>query len=397
MGLTMENGNQTWPQIFRQLVVANCRYWLNCAQDDVNRLLPETPQVLRSLSYALSLSEAWQWARDLILCFSPLMIRWGQGVTWESFLTKGITRSPEEKDPVEIEFRLQLGNLYRLQGRLSEAQSCFQEALNLCEQYELRTHYWTLINQLGLVTRLSAQHEKALAYCQQVLVEQRAPISERAEALNVMGLVAYDQRQWDDALRYFDQALTLYRSLDDAYQMARILNNRGLVLLRSGNLDEARKSYQEAIRQFRVTNDQAEIFKVIMNLGNVLLMKEEYEAAIQQYQEALPGFEQSNYLIDLANVYNNLGMAYTGLADWQTAEAYFLASLKIARNFSDGYYLANILDNYGKMLMKAKQLKRAYEVLNQALEALNTIPDSPAKTRLQRIIKDRLTQLKDSL
>ena len=393
----MDSTGQSWPQIFRQLVVTNCRYWLSCAQDNVDTVLPETPQVLKALSFALSVSEAWEPARNLLLHLSPLMIRQGQGVTWENFLTKAIVRSPEEKDAAEIEFRLQLGKLYRLQGRLSEARNCFQKALNLCEQYELRTHYWTLINQLGLVARLSAQHKKAFAYCQKVLDEQSVPVSERAEALNVMGLVAYDQRQWDDTLRYFDQALTLYRSLDDAYQMARILNNRGLVLLRSGNLDKARESYQEAIRQFRVSNDQAEIFKAVMNLGNVYLTEKQYEAAIQQYQQALPGFEQSNYLIDLANVYNNLGMAYTGLADWQTAEAYFLASLKLARNLSDGYYLANILDNFGKMLMKTRQLERAYEVLKQALGALNTIPDSAAKTRLQRVIKGRLIQLKDSL
>lgn len=397
MGLATDCAGQTWPQVFRQLVVANSRFWLNYARDDVSRLLTEIPQVLRGLSYALFLTEAWQWARDLMLCISPLMIRQGQGVQWESFLTKGIVRSSEEKDPAEIEFRLQLGNLYRLQGRLAEAQNSFQVALGLCEQHEVRTHYWTLLNRLGFVARLSAQHEEALAYCQQVLDEGSVPVSERAETLNVMGLVGYDRRQWEEALNCFDQALALSRSLDDSYQMARILNNRGLVLLRSDNWDKARESYQEAIHLFRAANDQTELFKAVMNLGNVFLMKKEYEAAIKQYLEALPAFKQSNYLIDLANAYNNLGMAYTGLANWQAAEAYFSASLEIAGSLSDAYYLVNTLDNLGDMLIKAERPKRAREVLCQALEILGTASDSPAYTYLRQVIEDRLSHLDDNL
>jgi tetratricopeptide (TPR) repeat protein len=291
-----------------------------------------------------------------------------------------------------------LGNLYRLQGQLPEARACLKEAVELCEQYEVRTHYWALMNHLGLVARLSAEHEEALTYCQQVLSEQNAAASERAEALNVMGLVVYDRRQWEEALSYFDQALGLYRSLGDSYQIARILNNRGLVLLRDGNWDKAQESYQEAIEQFRVSDDQAESFKAVMNLGNVFLMKEEYKAAIEQYQQALPIFQQCNYLVDLAYIYNNLGLASTGLTDWEVAEAYFLAALESWRNLGgDAYNQANVLDNLGDMFIKANQLENANEVLRQALQLLGAIPDSPARTYLQGEIEGRLTKLKDSL
>ncbi len=395
MDLALQDSSQPWPQVFRQFIVTNSRHWLNCAREDIDRLWHERSQVLKGLSYALSLPEAWPLARELMLYLSPPMVRQGLAVEWERFLTRAIARSLEEKDPVVIDFRLQLGILYRLQGRLPEAQHCFKEALNLCGQYNSSTHYWTLLNQLGLAARLSAQPEQALAYCRQVLVEQNLPVSEHAEALNVMGLVAYDRRQWEKALNYFEQALTRYRLLDDSYEIARILNNRGLVLLRNGRWDEAEASYREAIRQFQVSGDETERFKSLMNLGNIFLMRQDYKTAIRQYQVALPVFQKCNFLVDLAHTYNNLGMAHAGLADWKVAEAYFLASLELWRNLEDTHNLANVLDNLGNMFIKARQLKQANELLNQALQVLSTTPDNPAKTYLQREIKNRLSRIKD--
>lgn len=386
-----------WPQIFRQFIVSNSRYWLNCAQNDIKRLWPEFPQVLQALNYGLSLPEAWEPSRDLLLWLSPLIVRRGWGAEWEGFLRQGIARSPKERDPAEIDLRLHLGNLYRLQGRLAEAKQCFQEVVSLYDHYHSKALYCTLLNHLALVARLAGQHEEALTYCRQVLEEQNPSSSEQAEALNVLGLVAYDRRQWSEALAYFEQALALYRGVGDSYQIARILTNQGVVLQRSGRLDEAEARCQEAIQQFQTADDQIEIYKAMMNLGNVLLMRQAYEAAIKQYQVTLPIFKQFHFLIDLGNIYNNLGMAYSELADWPAAEAYFTAALDLAYKRGNSYYLANLLDNFGTMLIKAGQYGRAREVLSQALETLNSASHNPASDRLWGVVEDRLVQLQARL
>ncbi|MCB0194709.1 MAG: tetratricopeptide repeat protein [Anaerolineae bacterium] len=393
----MTANQKVWPQVFCNIIISNCRYWLNRVNDNADVTLQEISQLLKGLTYSLSLPDAWDPTRNLILQLSPAMLRRGQLVTWQTYLLQAIAQSSIKNDPAEIDFRLQLGNLYRLQGRLSEAEQCLQEALRLCEHHQSQSRYWTLLNNLGLVARLAADHERAIEYCQQVLNQPNLPSEDQAEALNVMGLVAYDQRRWEDALNFFEQSLSHYRTLDDTYQQARIFNNRGLAQLRSGRLDEAQDSYQQAIRHFQLADDQAEIFKAIMNLGNAFLMKKAYEAAIQQYQTAVVGFEQNNYLIDLANVHNNLGMAYAGLTDWENAEANFSFSLDIARKQNDGYYLVNTLDNYAKMLIKAERLEQALDVLDQALSTLNTIPDNPATTFLRQFVEDRLIQVKNKL
>lgn len=395
MGLApLPSTTQPEAQLFRRLIVTNSGYWLKSAQQDPNRVLNETPQVFKSLEYALLWPAAWETARDLLLHLSPLMIRQGHGLAWEGLLCRGIRRSAEEKDPAEIELRLELGNFYRLQGRLFEADQTLETAFDLCNHYWLRKDKPKILNLLALISRLSGDQAKALDYCQQILETKDVALSDRAEALNVMGLVAYDRRQWKQALDCFDQGLTLYRSLDDSYNTARLLTNRGIVLQRSKCFDEAETSYLDAIEQFKSTGDRTEIFKPIMNLGNILLMRKECQAAVLKYNECLLVFQQYNYLIDRANVYNNLGMAYTCLTDWSAAEAYFHASVEIWRDLGDkSYNLANVLDNLGDMFIKAGNLEQAKATLDDALQVLDDSSNGPAETRLRGKIKERLTHL----
>ncbi len=386
----MTASNQTWDDYFHQMIISNCHYWLNQAKTDVKLIIPEIPQVLRALTYGLRLPAAWSTARDLVRIISPTLLRQGQGVAWESYLIKSIERSQQENDPIEIDFRLELGNLYRLQGRLIEAQTYLQVALGLCEQYNSLHQYWAIINMLALVARISGQYDEAETYCQQVLDADQVSIKDRAEAFNVMGLVAYEHLQKTDALKNFDEALILYHSLNDPYQIARMLTNKGMVLQSDKRLIEAEQSYRDAIKQFQISNDTAEIFKPITNLGNVFLLKEEYQIACQYYLEALPTFRECNYLVELAHVYNNLGLAYTGLRNWKEAEDYFSASIDLWETLKDYYNLANVLDNLGTMFKKAQQFEQAYKVWGQALRTLNNLTDNPAKTRLQQVIKNQL-------
>ncbi|MCB0209265.1 MAG: tetratricopeptide repeat protein, partial [Anaerolineae bacterium] len=260
---------QPWSQHFRHLVIANSRYWLRCAKKDLNALRGETPQILQGLTYALILPDAWASARELIVYLSPTMIRQGQVKSWEAILQKSINASITANDKVEIELRQQLGTLYRLQGRLVEAEHCLHEALSLCHSDYPQSPYWSVLTQLALVARLLAHHDEALRLAQQVMARTDLPATIKAEALNVKGLVAYDQRQWETALSCFEQALALYRSTEETYQIARLLTNRGVVFQREGRWDEAEASYQEAIQTFQNTDDQTEQFKAVMNLGNI--------------------------------------------------------------------------------------------------------------------------------
>lgn len=385
-----------WPQTFRRQIVSANLYWLNQLQTDFNRTVPEAANILKAARFGLALSAAWEAVRAIMLHLGPLLIRQGHGAAWEELFLKGVSRCAQANDPTEIELRLHLGHLYRLRGQLPQARQFFSEALQRCDDYGQRNHYYSLLSQLALVARLSGQHEAAIAYCQQVFEGARTSLSltELAEAFSVMGLVAFDRRQWEEARNYFDQALEVYSQQGSTYDMARMLNNRGLGLLRSGQWAEAEQSFLEAIQKFQATDDQIEQFKSTMNLGNVYLMRKEYQPAIDHYQTALPRFRAAGYVIDAANAYNNLGMAFAGLQEWSVAEAHYLTSASMWRILGDAYNLANVLDNLGVMFIEAEQPDQAEAYLVQALQTLDPDPKNVAHHHLREVVEKRLAQLR---
>lgn len=386
---------ERWPQVFHHLIISNIRHWRKEAQRDVGSLLPEVAQVLRGLSYALALPEAWPVARDLMLQLNPHLIRRWAGADWQILLREAIDRSRMERDPAEIEFRLYLATRYRLQHRLSKAEDCLHQALDLCRQSASSAHRWAVITQLALVARLSLRYDEALAYCRQVLAASNLPEPVYAEVLNVMGLVAHGRQQWQEALAHFEQSLSTYRALEEPYQIARLLTNRGVVLRQLGRWDEAEANYREAIRLFQASGDQIEQFKAVQNLGNIFLMRQAYEAAIRQYQQAVPVFERCNYLVDKAHAYNNLGMAYAGMTAWETAEIYFRASIEAWRVLENSYNLANVLDNLGAMFGNAGRQDEARQCWLEALSVVRMDPENPANVRLRQNIEKRVAQLEE--
>ncbi|HRV92931.1 MAG TPA: tetratricopeptide repeat protein [Anaerolineae bacterium] len=401
--LTTDLLPEVWPGVFRQLIITNSRYWLNCAQTDPDHFVRELPQTLRALNYGLAIPEAWESSRDLMRCLNDVMMRRGQGIEWETYLAQGIARSSQLDDPVEIEFRLYLGNLYRLQGRLSETRNMLQPGLERCAQYNTRQHYWALLNLLALTARLAGRHDEALARCRQVLDSSEPSIAEQAEAHSITGLVGYDRGDWDVALTSVEQALQLYRALNNNFEMARMLTNKGVMLQHRGRIfqnaewiDQAEECNEEAIRRFDLAGDHSEIFKPVMNLGNIYLLREYYQAAISQYKKAMPHFQDHHYVIDLAFTYNNLGLAYIGLEEWQTAEDYFSASVNIWQTLGVPHKLVNVLDNLGSLFIKTNETEKARETLTEALALLDELADSSETLRLRNVILNRLAQINEA-
>ncbi len=52
-----------------------------------------------------------------------------------------------------------------------------------------------------------------------------------------------------------------------------------------------------------------------------------------------------SYFVDLAHVYNTLGLARAGLAEWDTAQSYFLTAVETWQNQKEDDRLTDVLDN----------------------------------------------------
>jgi Tfp pilus assembly protein PilF len=125
------------------------------------------------------------------------------------------------------------------------------------------------------------------------------PLYRRSLALNPdarahmdFGHYLYEQGQWEEAKKYFAQALRYDPDYADAHL------NLGVALSREGKNEEAFRHY------VRVTRLQPDYGAAYNNMGAVLANQGKYSEAISYYEKAIAvGFKE-------ADVLHNLGLAY---------------------------------------------------------------------------------------
>lgn len=142
---------------------------------------------------------------------------------------------------------------------------------------------------------------------------------ERAVAYNLKGNVLLDQRQYDEAIACYAQAV----AIDPAF--ASVYNNWGEALADQGKFDDAVELYQRAI------HFNSKFVEAYNNWGNALCAQRLYEDAIAKYQKAIdidPRFEVA---------YSNWGLALFEQQLYDDAIEKYRRALDIDPHYAKAY------------------------------------------------------------
>ncbi len=168
-------------------------------------------------------------------------------------------------DASQPSFHSNLGEVYRGEGRLAEAQACYQRAVRLQPRFAA-AHY-----NLGLLF----QNQGLAADAEHCYRQAIAAQGDYAEAYNNLAAVLRDQARYVDALEACQAALRLRGDYAEA------LNNLGGVLVDLRRFDEALAPLKQSLAL------QGESAEVYYNLGNALRGTRQVGQAAACYHEAL--------------------------------------------------------------------------------------------------------------
>jgi predicted O-linked N-acetylglucosamine transferase (SPINDLY family) len=195
------------------------------------------------------------------------------------------------------------------------------------------------LHLLGVIAYQVGQHEQAVTYIRQTLQLQ----PRFTAAHNTLGVILQAQGKSAEALACYREALRLKPDYAEAH------NNLGIVLQSQGQLAEAQASFQRAVR-LRPNYAEAQI-----NLGVVYLGQ-------GQLAEAQTCFEQAiRSKADYAVAYNNLGNVLTRQGKTAEAVAHLQQALRLQPNYPEAH------DNLGVALQAQGQLAEALACHQQAL------------------------------
>jgi tetratricopeptide (TPR) repeat protein len=253
----------------------------------------------------------------------------------------------------------------RRQLRLTECESllslvCEYDAV-LRPHNRVRMHYHE--------AKLAADRrdwDKAKELLESIVEESERLPEYRIKALNRLGMVYAELRQFSTAIKYYERAQHLALAERDP-EVFRTLLELGAAHREMGDLAEAERLLREGIDLAR---NQQHFFSVAVgynSLGMLHRRLNDIPRAIRDYEESLKNLERVGEKFRRGQVLSEIGNAYAEQRDWDTAKKHFLESLEIERQAGDKHNQAIVQNNLARVYLASHQPDQALEAARGAM------------------------------
>jgi len=299
-----------------------------------------------------------------------------------------------------------LGKLYQKLGRFEEAETTYQEPLEIYKELAeknpeaYKPDVATTQNNLGILYSDLRRFEEAETAYQEALeifkeLAEKNPDAYKpnvAMTQNNFGNLYSDLGRFEEAETAYQEALEISKELaeknPEAYKpdVAMTQNNLGVLYSDLGRFEEAETVYREALEiriELAEKNPNAYKLDVAMtqnNLGTLYREFGRFEEAETAYQEALEiriELAEKNpegYKPDVATTQNNLGVLYSDLGRFEEAETAYQKALEISKELAEknpeAYKpdVSRTQNSLGNLYFQLKRFEEAEAVFQEALE-----------------------------
>ena len=228
----------------------------------------------------------------------------------------------------------------------------------------------SIYHQLGRVAQEQREWQQARDYYQQAL-DIKIEFNDRysqAGTYHQLGIVAQEQREWQQARDYYQQALDIYIEFNDRYSQASTYHQLGRVAQEQREWQQARDYYQQALDIYIEFNDRYEQASTYHQLGIVAQEQREWQQARDYYQQALDIYIEFNDRYEQASTYHQLGIVAQDQREWQQARDYYQQALDIYIEFNDRYSQAGTYHQLGIVAQDQREWQQARDYYQQALD-----------------------------
>lgn len=206
------------------------------------------------------------------------------------------------------------------------------------------------------------------------------PKSEADQLLD-QGNQQYQMSQFGAALKAWEQALSIYRRLQNFDGEARALSELGSVYTVLGQPQRAIQLHQQAVAIFRTLRDRNAESRALGNLGWAFFRSEQYSQAAQTFEQIHRLFQSTNDLNGEAQALINLGTTYMFLNRYTDAIKLHEQALVIAQREKDRKLEVKALMSLGGDYLVIGKYARSVEYYLQAFPILRKIGDRASEGR----------------
>ena len=282
-----------------------------------------------------------------------------------------------------------IANRYLQLRHFNEAKTAYQQALALASYPELpATGRASILQQLGLVAQEQRQFDEAAGYYRQSLKLRfrHGGREHAAGAFHQLGIVAEKQRRLGRAGRCLRKSLQLKLEHDDRRGSASTLHQLGRVADEQDRLVEAARYYHQALNISLEYDDRPGAAITLQELGNMALDQGRLDDAEGYFRQALEILLACRDRHCAAMIYHQLGIVMARGRRHAESLDYYLNALPILAEAGDGGHSASIVLHNLAHLWRAwgddVVVARTAEVMGQPLGDVRALfeqvpPDAP--------------------
>ena len=257
-----------------------------------------------------------------------------------------------------------LGNIYREIGNYDLALANIGKALELHTQINDQPGICADNYYLGAAYLFKNDYETTLRYNLTAL-ELMEKLTEpdlvlKAGILNLIGRSYEFQKEYDDALNYFQQVLGLLEEENFSETKAQTLHNIAMLYDKMGKQKEAFPYLEEALEIVQQTNNKIGIAYTCQNLGIVYFNDGKFTDAAEYFLLSLPLFLEMGIQFGLATVYDYLAKIYLAQNNLSAAENNIQNCLEIAEKIRMKGLLKESYLVLSEIQFKQQDYKNAY-------------------------------------
>jgi CHAT domain-containing protein len=190
--------------------------------------------------------------------------------------------------------------------------------------------------------------------------------SELFRSYNALGLLAYNQGRYSDAVLLYSSAKASAQAVNDSLSAAKAMGNLGMVHSDLGEFELARTEFLQFADMSRKARQPLALANQLSNLGMLEIRSGNAEAAFPWLWRAMRIYRSIDYATGMESVMGQMGSAYESLGEPQKAIAYLDSAISIARQRGLVREEAEDLQLYGEMIGEAGDHNAALRHLSRA-------------------------------
>ena len=192
------------------------------------------------------------------------------------------------------------GALFR-QGKFEECVEWCGHALESAERGGARGELAHAYFILDVATTRLGRPEHRYRELALPIYEEIGDLVGQARVLNNLGIGAYYEGRWDEAVGFYRRSAEASKRAGDVASAATVLNNEAEVLSDQGHLAEAKRLFEDVLRAFRAAQHRSLVAICRSNLGRCAARAGELTAARELLEEAVAEageFGESEFALD---------------------------------------------------------------------------------------------------